>query len=1259
MQTLARNKVVDRRQRRLPLVSIRAIALALTAALLLAALFAGEASADSSSPNDQSAPNGLSTSDPTPEPTPEPAPTEASEPESTPATAKSVPAKPTGLETDTSRGSLNVGVTWDAVEGSDDYWIRWRSVDDGAKLNEGVRVESSSSDIVVAAYGEWVVRVQACNDAGCGKPLSQKLKVDAAAEPTPESRDSLDFSSSVDSFEFNTGQDIGTQTLPKATGGAGGFTYTLSPALPEGLSFDAATRALTGTPVEAGEHSMTYTATDADGTQIGATLQIAIRATADAQVKSATTPGKPGTPTLTKTQFTTKTDPALDATWTAPASGATPSGYEAQYREKVADGETANAWTAFTGSVDVANRSLNIPDLTAGATYEVQVRAVNGTEAGLWSDTGSGLANRAPRSTESDNTGKFLTLKWGGDDSVLTLSSKFADDDSDTLTYWATAAFPGVISVGIEGDDSDKLRIHVVNPATSSITYGVSDGYGGFASRTVSVSGSAAALIGADLGRSVAENSAAGTTVGDPVTGKPYKGAALTYSLTGEASTSGAFVIDSASGQISVKQGASLDFETKTSYTGEVKWTVQGQEASADITISVTDAGADKPDTPTVTRTQFSEPTNPALDVTWTAPDVTGVTITGYKVQYRKQVADGETPNAWTAYTYTDGEGNTTSALPASTLNINLPDLDAGATYEAQVHALTNIEGPGPWSDIGSGQANAAPHGTTVVLVDGEITWGLVVYSPGPLSDYFGDGDGDTLRYAVSSQYPGLISAWLTAAPIKLAVKMVNPGPSTITYGAHDGYGGYFSRTMVVTGVSKPTRSVAENSSAGTAVGRAVLGTPVNNQALTYTLTGEAATSGAFVIDSASGQISVKQGATLDYETKSSYTGKVNWTVQGQAVFATLTINVTDIEAGKPDTPTVTRTRFEEESNPALDVTWTAPDSNGTTITGYNAQYRKQVADGETPNAWTAYSYTDSDGNATSKLAASTTSVNLPDLDAGATYEVQVRAVTSDEGEGPWSDTGSGQANRPPVYGGVFLIDITFNRGTTWAPNWTNFRKWFSDSDGDTLTPWVRSEYPGILPAWVVADATTAFRFRGDNQGRVTLHYGAYDGYGGSFGMSVTYTIADQQTREVAENSAAGTAVGDPVTGTPYDDGDDQTDDALTYTLTGEAATSGAFVIDSASGQISVKQGATLDYETKSSYTGKVEYTVQEQAVAIDLTINVTDIEAGKPDTPTVTRTRFEEESNPALDVTWTAPRQQRHDHHRLQRPVPQAGRRR
>ena len=972
--------------------------------------------------------------------------------------------------------------------------------------------------------------------------------------------------------------------------------------------------------------------------------------------------GKPDAPTVSRTQYSEPSNPALDVTWTAPAAnGLTITGYEAQYRKKAAEGEEAADWSAYSGTLGATATSLTLSDLEAGATYEAQVRAVTSLEgAGPWSDTGSGRANRPPQSTEAPNLQPSYTVLWGGADSVRTLNDKFTDYDSDTLTYSASAQYPGVLRVGIEGDNSDKLRIHLLNPATSTVTYGVSDGYGGYASKTIDVSGSADAFNGVELSRSVAENSAAGTAVGDPVTGTPYDDGddqtddALTYTLTGEAATSNAFTIDSASGQISVKQGATIDFEAKTSYTGRVNWIVQEQEAFADVTIQVIDIEAGTPGTPTVTRTEFSEPSNPALDVTWTASDANGASIVGYEAQYRKQVADGETPNEWTAY----AEPISGKVVVLKRNSVVLTDLEAGATYEVQVRALTSTEGPSSWSDIGSGRANRPPqyavhngrhyffNYSVLSLPVGET------HFSGSIELYYADSDEDTLSWVVSSQYPGIadigefqLKAREARFPFlademtpRFTYQYYNPAATTITYGAHDGFGGYVYRTFTFTGKLTVTRAVAENSAAGTAVGDPVTGTPYDDgddettDALTYTLTGEAATAGAFVIDSATGQISVKQDANLDYETKSSYTGKVNWTVQGQAAAADLTINLTDLEAGQPDAPTVTRTEFSEPTNPALDVSWTAPDANGTTINGYEVKYRKQVADGETPNAWTTYTYTDANENVTSQLPASTVSVSVPDLDAGATYEFQVRAVTSLEGEGPWSATGSGRANRPPNLTARFLTDYTGTWGREVAGNISNV---FQDADGDTLTYSASSNRPAVVSVRMDgADIYSLIR----NPGSTTISYGANDPYGGYVARTFNMTGRANETRSIVENSAAGTAVGDPVTGTPHDDGDDETDDALTYTLTGEAASSGAFVIDSSTGQISVQQDANLDYETKSSYTGKVEYTVNGYATAINVTINVTDAEAGKPDAPTVSRTEFSEPSDPALDVTWTAP---------------------
>ena len=92
---------------------------------------------------------------------------------------------------------------------------------------------------------------------------------------------------------------------------------------------------------------------------------------------------------------------------------------------------------------------------------------------------------------------------------------------------------------------------------------------------------------------------------------------------------------------------------------------------------------------------------------------------------------------------------------------------------------------------------------------------------------------------------------------------------------------------------------------------------------------------------------------------------------------------------------------------------------------------------------------------------------------------------------------------------------------------------------------------------------------------------------------------SDEATREVAENTAAGEAIGDPVVAT---DGDD---DILTYTLvaaSGNADDVSEFAIDRATGQLMTK--GKLDFETEQSYMVVVRATdpdgMPEAETAVD-----------------------------------------------------------
>ena len=87
-------------------------------------------------------------------------------------------------------------------------------------------------------------------------------------------------------------------------------------------------------------------------------------------------------------------------------------------------------------------------------------------------------------------------------------------------------------------------------------------------------------------------------------------------------------------------------------------------------------------------------------------------------------------------------------------------------------------------------------------------------------------------------------------------------------------------------------------------------------------------------------------------------------------------------------------------------------------------------------------------------------------------------------------------------------------------------------------------------------------------------------------------------TRSVAENTAAGENIGDPVAATDADTGD-----MLTYTLGGDGA---SFDIDS-TGQLMTKDA--LDFETKASYSVTVAASDGKDSATVTVTVTVTNVD--------------------------------------------------
>ena len=82
-------------------------------------------------------------------------------------------------------------------------------------------------------------------------------------EATPVSDTAPSFTGSVADQSYTEGEAITALTLPSASGGEGTLSYSLQPTVP-GLTFNTATRVLSGTPTTDGTYSMSYKVEDGD-----------------------------------------------------------------------------------------------------------------------------------------------------------------------------------------------------------------------------------------------------------------------------------------------------------------------------------------------------------------------------------------------------------------------------------------------------------------------------------------------------------------------------------------------------------------------------------------------------------------------------------------------------------------------------------------------------------------------------------------------------------------------------------------------------------------------------------------------------------------------------------------------------------------------------------------------------------------------------------------------------------------------------------
>ena len=93
------------------------------------------------------------------------------------------PGEPQNLALSATPGSLDISATWDALDGADTYKLRWRQSGGEFEAANAATAADTSATVTAPDYGQWEVRLQACNDIGCGPEAEQAVTLAALSPP--------------------------------------------------------------------------------------------------------------------------------------------------------------------------------------------------------------------------------------------------------------------------------------------------------------------------------------------------------------------------------------------------------------------------------------------------------------------------------------------------------------------------------------------------------------------------------------------------------------------------------------------------------------------------------------------------------------------------------------------------------------------------------------------------------------------------------------------------------------------------------------------------------------------------------------------------------------------------------------------------------------------------------------------------------------------------------------------------------------------
>ena len=834
--------------------------------------------------------------------------------------------------------------------------------------------------------------------------------------------------------------------------------------------------------------------------------------------------------------------------------------------------------------------------------------------------------NTAPVFTDGASTTRTVAENTASGVNIGSAVSATDADTDDTLTYTlggTDAASFGIVSTS--GQLQTNAALDYEMKSSYSVSVSVSDGNGGTDSISVTINitdidetipnRAPVFTEGNTATRSIAENTVPGANIGAAIAATDADGNTLTYSLGGTDAAS--FSIVSTSGQLQTR--AALDYETQTSYSLTITVSDGTLTDSISVTINITDIDETIPNRAPV----FTE----------------GNTAT-------RSIAENTVPgaNIGAAIAATDADGNTLiytlGGTDASAFRIvsTSGQLQTNAALDYEIKTIYSVSvsvSDGTLTDTISVTINITDIDETIpnrapVFTEGNTATRSVAENTGTRVNIGAaiaatDADGNTLTYSLSGTGASAFRIDSSSGQIRTSSSLDYETQSSyiLTVNVSDGSLTDFidvrinvkdvnENAPVFTEGTSATRFVAENTVAGRNIGRAVAATDADtSDTLTYSLGGTDATS--FSIVSTTGQLQTR--AALDYGTKSSYSVTVS---VSDSKGGTDRITVTIVIKEAIDPPLSQRT--QQVRNAIVAAVQDVNNANNVTpahlavITSLTLSAKDITALKVDDFAGlTSLTHLYLVGNSISNISAlkGLTSLTHLYLSENSISDIShlddltslTHLYLSGNSISDISHLDDLTSLTHLYLSGNSISDISTLEDLTSLTNLDLSENSISDVSALEHLTSLRSLYIIENP---ISDYGPLRRLKT-----------AIVNAGNTINMDINnkdpeFTDGDSTTRSIAENTEAGTNIGEPISATNVG-----TANTLTYSLGGTDAAS--FSINSISGQLQTK--AALDYEIKQSYTVTVSVSNGNNGSdSITVTINITDV--NEPITPVNERTQ-------------------------------------